>query len=121
MSRKSKTTTTSGQALNNQLWSIQPINNGNSFAFISAGPTATVCAGGDGGILDKVACDGVFNTSMVAQPAQFFISCTACDAKGKGATNCQIQSAFEGQCALFFLRGSTLSSLTTFWDIVSEI
>ncbi|KIJ26605.1 hypothetical protein M422DRAFT_272299, partial [Sphaerobolus stellatus SS14] len=131
---QSKTTATSGQALNNQLWSIQPINDASSFAFISAGPTATVCAVGDGGPFNKVACDGVFNTtgplniSTVVQTGQFFIDCITCDAKGKGATNCQIQSAFEGQC-VSFLDDQTFNTIKLddcssqphqLWDIVPE-
>ncbi|KIJ52024.1 hypothetical protein M422DRAFT_243609 [Sphaerobolus stellatus SS14] len=89
------------QALNNQLWAIQLVNNRNSFAIVSAGPTADICANGIGGPLSSFACPTVFSNSSVAQSAQFFITCKSCAANGQGATSCQIQSANEGQCASY--------------------
>ncbi|KIJ53055.1 hypothetical protein M422DRAFT_25925, partial [Sphaerobolus stellatus SS14] len=65
-----------------QQWFIQPVNNGNSFAIVSNGPTAPVCANGDGEI-------------------QFFITCQSCAANNQGATSCQIRSANKGQCFSF--------------------
>ncbi|KIJ25099.1 hypothetical protein M422DRAFT_273956 [Sphaerobolus stellatus SS14] len=32
------------KAFANQLWFIQPVNHGNSFAIVSTGPTSNVCA-----------------------------------------------------------------------------
>ncbi|PPR00715.1 hypothetical protein CVT24_001003 [Panaeolus cyanescens] len=56
-----------------QQWSIFPINHGDSFSFLPAAVT----------------------------DANFFIFCEACGGNGLGATNCQIQSAGEGQCVSY--------------------
>ncbi|KIJ50052.1 hypothetical protein M422DRAFT_27465, partial [Sphaerobolus stellatus SS14] len=117
-------TKTSGSTA--QQWSIQPVNNGNSFAIVSNGPTTPVCANGDGGPLDSFACPTVLSTNQVAQSAQFFITCQSCAANNQGATSCQIQSANEGQCVSFLdssfntikLDDCSSSQPNQFWDIV---
>ncbi|KIJ52022.1 hypothetical protein M422DRAFT_243608 [Sphaerobolus stellatus SS14] len=124
-----KTNASAGtQALNNQLWAIQPVNHGNSFAIVSAGPTADICANGDGGPLFSFACPTVFSNSSVAQSSQFFITCKSCAANNQGATRCQIQSANEGQCASYLDPVNNIIKLDDcsskanqphqFWDIV---
>ncbi|KIJ32644.1 hypothetical protein M422DRAFT_35762 [Sphaerobolus stellatus SS14] len=105
---------------------LQSVNNGNSFAIVSNGPTTPVCANGDGGPLDSFACPTVLSTNQVAQSAQFFITCQSCAANNQGATSCQIQSANEGQCVSFLdanfntvkLDDCSSSQPNQFWDIV---
>ncbi|GJJ15075.1 hypothetical protein Clacol_009350 [Clathrus columnatus] len=97
-----KTNASAGtQPRDNQLWAVEAVNNGNTIALVSAGPAAEVCANGDGGPLDSLACPFVFSAGQANQSAQFFITCESCAEDNLSATRCQIQSANEGQCASF--------------------
>ncbi|KAF9042941.1 hypothetical protein BJ165DRAFT_1481782 [Panaeolus papilionaceus] len=111
---------------NAQLWSIFPINHGDSFSFVSSSVnSANICANGDGGPLDTAACPDVASR-QAPQFAQWFITCKTCASDGRGATGCQIQSAGEGQCANFLDNTSTTVKLddcsplqpNEFWNIV---
>lgn len=71
LNAKTKTNVTAGnQAFDNQVWAVWPVNDGNSFAFVSQGPPSNVCANGDGGPLDSLDCSSVYSNSEVAQSAQ---------------------------------------------------
>ncbi|PPR00713.1 hypothetical protein CVT24_001001 [Panaeolus cyanescens] len=113
---------------NDQLWSVFPINHGDTFSFVSSSvSSANICANGDGGPLDTSACPDVASR-QAPQFAQWFIFCKTCASDNRGATGCQIQSAGEGQCASFL---GSLSSNTValedcsskdpnqFWNIVA--
>ncbi|PPR00714.1 hypothetical protein CVT24_001002 [Panaeolus cyanescens] len=118
---------TQANGSNDQLWSVIPNSNSNSFSFVSAGvASANICANGDGGPLDSAACPDIISARQAPQFATWSVSCQSC--ASNGATGCQFQAVLEGQCADFLDDTDTTVKLddcatnqpNQLWDIVAS-